>query len=81
MVGTSGSSGKLAHRIQCICERLELSKGQMANLLGVSVMSIWRWENGKSSPLPAFMRALEDLEKKSAKMAAKCKSSKTTMKA
>ena len=67
-------------RVKAIRERLGLTQERLAALLGVSFMSVSRWENGHAKPLPAFMKALDDLEKQAA-MAAKGKDKKATMKA
>jgi len=71
----------VAERIRSIRMRLGLTQEQLAARLGVSFMSVSRWENGHSKPLPAFMKALEDLEKAPTTLAAKGKGKKTTMKA
>ena len=42
--------------------KLGLSQTQLAKKLGVSIMSVSRWENGRSKPLPAFERKLKRLK-------------------
>lgn len=42
--------------------KLGLSQEQLAQKLGVSFVSVNRWENGKSKPSALAIKALKDLE-------------------
>ena len=66
MAAARGSDQEVAVRIRRIRESLGLTQAQLAEHLGVSFMSVNRWENGHVKPLPAFMKALEKLERETA---------------
>jgi transcriptional regulator with XRE-family HTH domain len=81
-VTTKHSEGtEVADRIRSLRERLGLTQTQLAQRLGVSFMSVSRWENGHVTPLPAFMKALESLENQAVTMMAKSNTKKVTIKA
>ncbi len=46
-----------------IRKRLGLTQAQLAHEIGTSVVSVSRWENNKSSPILAYVKALEKLVK------------------
>lgn len=50
--------------IKEIRDRLGLSTQQLADRVGVSRMTINRWENGKSKPHAVFVKILEKLKGK-----------------
>ncbi len=51
--------------IKAYREKHELSQEDLARMLGVTAMTVHRWENGKSKPHRIFRKELERLEKKS----------------
>ena len=46
-----------------IRKRLELTKAEFARRLGVTWMTVYRWESGKSNPDPRSVRDIEALIK------------------
>jgi transcriptional regulator with XRE-family HTH domain len=50
-------------RIKRVRRRLDLTQAQLAERLGVSLMSVSRWENRHAIPLPVFIQALGALER------------------
>ena len=47
-----------AKEISKISERLVLTKGELADMLGVSAFTLRRWEKGLTKPRPSNMRKL-----------------------
>jgi len=50
-------------RIKEVRGRLGLSQERFAQLLGVSLQTVWRWENGLTRPLPVISLKLEELQR------------------
>lgn len=42
-------------------ERLRISQEAFAHLIGVSVVTVNRWENGKASPLRVYVKAMKKM--------------------
>lgn len=40
-----------------------MTRGEFANLLGVSLMTVYRWERGDTKPHRVFVEKMEGLEK------------------
>lgn len=59
-------SGWTADRILDLRDRLGLTQEQFSQELGVTYVSVNRWENGKSTPRGLSLRALELLDGKAA---------------
>ncbi|WP_420636572.1 helicase-related protein [Candidatus Palauibacter sp.] len=53
-------------RVRRLRHDLNLSQAQFAKRLGVSVITIHRWETGQSSPRPLGMRRIEEIEEEHA---------------
>ena len=51
-----------AKRILAIRGRLDLTQAEFAERLGVSHVSVCRWEKGKSKPTHSFWRQIRKLE-------------------
>jgi DNA-binding transcriptional regulator YiaG len=47
--------------IQALRKKLNLSQPKFAAVVGVSVASVLRWENGHSRPIDVFQRKLREL--------------------
>ena len=63
-----GTVGRLSHTMKAqklkeIRTRLKLSQQALAEMIGVSRRSIYRWEQGIHSPHPSFERAIRELAK------------------
>ena len=65
----SAKRADVPERIERLRKRLGVTREQLADLLLVSKMSIWRWQTGRSRPLPAHLRQIEELEKKTRRRA------------
>ncbi len=52
--------------VKALRERLGLSQPALAQRLGVSVVTLSRWENGRQYPLPAFKKRLEEMVREAA---------------
>ena len=52
-------------RIKALRERLGLTQAALAERLGVSFVSVNRWENGQSRPMPLAWRRVTELERQS----------------
>jgi HSP20 family protein len=50
-------------RIREVRGHLGLSQERFAQLLGVSLQTVWRWENGLTRPLPIISVKLQELQK------------------
>lgn len=48
-------------QIRMARERLGMSREELAAKVGCSAVSIWKWETGRTLPLPAFRKRLERL--------------------
>lgn len=64
------TSPNLAVRVRETRSRLRLAQTQFAHLLGVSIQTVNRWENGKTQPLPGQLfyntqTEIEELEEES----------------
>ena len=46
-------------QIRVARERLGMSREELAAKVGCSAVSIWKWETGRTMPLPAFRKQLE----------------------
>jgi transcriptional regulator with XRE-family HTH domain len=49
--------------IKDLRRRLGLTQESLAALIGVDHATIWRWERGRTRPLPVFTRELERLDR------------------
>lgn len=49
--------------IKGIVQKSDMSRTQVAAIIGVSEVTIWRWMEGRSSPHRIFVRELRKLEK------------------
>jgi DNA-binding transcriptional regulator YiaG len=47
--------------LKSLRERLDLSAGELAQLIGVSAQTVYNWEAGKTKPRPAQLQALVPL--------------------
>lgn len=61
---TKNETDLTPERIKQLRERLNMSQDEMANLLDVSVGTIHRWEQGKTTPRPRRRKQLKLLEDK-----------------
>ena len=50
--------------VRALRERLGWSREKLASELNVSLQSVYRWEAGRTKPLPTVVRQLETLEKR-----------------
>ncbi len=50
--------------VKALRERLGWSREKLASELSVSAQSIYRWEAGRTKPLPTVVRQLEALERR-----------------
>lgn len=50
-----------AEKVKILREKLFLSQSELANLLGVSLATVNRWENNKFEPTIKIKRKLNDL--------------------
>ena len=50
--------------VRALRERLGWSREKLASELNVSLQSVYRWETGRTKPLPTVVRQLEALEKR-----------------
>lgn len=48
-------------------ERLGWSREKLASELNVSAQSVYRWEAGKTKPIPTIVKQLEALERRAAR--------------
>ena len=48
--------------IKEIREKLKLTQTDLADKIGVTLMTIYRWETGKSKPHKTFVKAILELE-------------------
>ena len=53
--------------VQALREQLGWSREKLASELEVSVTTIWRWESGKSRPIPALAKQLEALARRASR--------------
>lgn len=60
--GSNGHVGWTASRIVALRNKLRLTQEQFSQKLGVTYVSVNRWENGKVLPKGLSLRALEQLE-------------------
>lgn len=51
-----------ARQVRRLRQKLKLTQRQFAERLGVSVPSVYRWENGVTQPSSMAVRALRDLQ-------------------
>ena len=58
-----------ARGFKSLRERLELSGAEMAQLLGVSLQSVYKWESGGTRPRPSQMQAIATLRRMGKKAA------------
>lgn len=42
-------------------ERLGLSRQDLADLIGVNVATVWRWESGETQPIRLALRQLDEV--------------------
>jgi transcriptional regulator with XRE-family HTH domain len=49
--------------IKDLRRRLGLTQESLAALIGVDHATYWRWEQGRTRPLPVFARELERLDR------------------
>ena len=56
------AEGHIPTRVRRLRQRLELTQESFAERLGVSVITIHRWETGQSSPRKLALRRLDELE-------------------
>ncbi len=47
-----------------IQKRLMLSQSELAEMMGVTVATLWRWQNGLGKPNKIYMQFLKELEEK-----------------
>ena len=59
---SNGNSPWTAQRIAALRNKLGLTQEQFSQKLGVTYVSVNRWENGKVLPKGLSLRALEQLE-------------------
>ena len=50
--------------VRALREQLGWSREKLASELNVSAPTIWRWESGKSRPIPALAKQLEALARR-----------------
>ena len=53
--------------VRALRERLGWSREKLASELNVSLQSVYRWEAGRTKPLPTVVRQLEALEKRASR--------------
>jgi putative transcriptional regulator len=58
------SQPEIASLVRELRQRLELSQEQLAAQLGVSYLTVSRWENGHTNPSPMAQKLLENLVQK-----------------
>ena len=56
-----------AEEITYIRQKLGLNMQEFAEKVGVSRMTVFRWETGRTSPLPVYEKTLKRLAKRAAK--------------
>lgn len=52
---------EIAERVKGIRQKLGLSQRDFAKKVGATFVSIWKWENNKSTPHPMFVKRIEEL--------------------
>jgi len=66
-LGAEGSSGGFdAERLTALKRELNISQGQLAELLDVSSATVWSWETGRTTPSSRNIEEVEKLEQASA---------------
>ena len=58
---------KQGTNIRKLRDKLNLTQDEFADLIGVAVFTVSRWERGKSRPRPIHRKKMERLEKKNKK--------------
>ena len=49
--------------VKAICKVLELTQAQLAKKLGVTIVTLWRWQQGHGKPSPLAMEKLKKLRR------------------
>jgi len=52
----------ISHRVRCLRQRLNLTQERFADEVGVSVITVHRWETGQSSPRNLSLKRLGEIE-------------------
>ena len=53
---------KISDRVKTLRDLRGLSQGDLAQIIGVDVNTIWRWENGRSSPARSIQKLAQALD-------------------
>lgn len=53
---------KISDRVKTLRDLRGLSQGDLAQMIGVDVNTIWRWENGRSSPARSIQKLAQALD-------------------
>jgi len=63
ITGKNKGADMVKRDVQDLISRYNLSREDLASRLGVSAMSVYRWQNGKALPKSrVVLRAIEDLK-------------------